>query len=83
MGGFIPWRPILQLSGLFSPFFISDETTQEDVNHDTTPPTPYESEKREQKGPPRACKESERERQQNGFLLEKLDTETGNVFIKP
>lgn len=83
MGGFIPWRPILQLSGLFSPFFISDETTQEEVNHDTAPPTPYESEKREQKGLPRARKESKKERQQSEFLLEKFDTETGNMFIKP
>jgi len=84
VGRFIPWRPILQLSDLFSPFFISDEqTAQEGVNHDAAPPTPCKSEKREQKGLPHAGKESEKEREQNEFLLKKSDTETVNVFIKP
>jgi len=60
VGGFIPWRPIAQLSDLFAPFFISDgKTTQKDVNHDASLSTPCKSEKLKQKGLPHACKERE------------------------
>lgn len=81
VGGFIPRRPIRQLADLFSPFFISDgKTTQKGVNHDASLSTPCKSEKLEQKGL-NTC--MQRERQQNEFLPNKFDTETGSVFIKP
>lgn len=82
----IPWRPIPQLSDLFASSFNSDgKTPQKDVNHDASLSTPCKSEhvKLEQKGLPHSCKERETERWQNELLLNKFDTETGSVFIKP